>query len=84
LISGLESEMEKELDKEILNTANKLQWALGETLFRAKKLKGMLDKNPGIKDPVRVNLLALINSLNEISNLYRHDIADKIREQIME
>jgi len=75
--------MSRDLDQEIINLSNKLQWTLGETLFRAKKLKDMLDEHSSIKDPVKVSLLALLNSLNEISSLYRHDIAEKIRDQIL-
>ena len=75
--------MSRNLDQEIINMSNKLQWTLGETLFRAKKLKDLLDKNSSIKGPVKVSLLALLNSLNEISSLYRHDIAEKIRDQIL-
>jgi len=76
--------MSRDLEQEIINMSNKLQWSLGESLFRAKKLKDMLDEHSSIDGPVKVSLLALLNSLNEISNLYRHDIAEKIREQIQD
>jgi len=74
--------MEKDLDQQILNMSNKIQWSLGETFFRVKKLKELMDNNPAITDQVKVSLLALLNSLEEISSLYRHDIAQKIRDQI--
>jgi len=74
--------MDKDLDKEILIMANKIHWAFGETLYRVKKMKAMLDDHPDIEDHIKVSMNALLNSLNEISSLYRHDIADKIRKKI--
>ena len=74
--------MSKDLDKEIFNIANKIQWALGESLFRVKKLKEMLDEHSSIENHTKVSLNALLKSLNEMSILYRHDIAEKIRDQI--
>jgi len=74
--------MGKELDKEILLMTNKIHWAFGETLYRVKKMKAMLDEHSDIEDHIKVSMNALLNSLNEISGLYRHDIAEKIRDQI--
>ena len=74
--------MNIENNQEILTAANKLQWVLGESLFRAKKLKDLLDQNPEIKYPVIVNMSAFLKALTKFSDSYRHDIADRIRDQI--
>ena len=74
--------MNRDLDEEILNMTNRLQWALGESLFRAKKLKELIKQNPEFNYQVIVTMRAFIKALTEFSDSYRHDIAERIRDQI--
>ena len=45
-------------------------------------MKAMLHEHSDIEDHIKLSLNAFLKSLNEISSLYRHDIAEKIRDQI--
>ena len=74
--------MNRDLDEEILNMTNRLQWALGESLFRAKKLKELLNQNQEFNYQLIVNMRAFISALTEFSDSYRHEIADRIRDQL--
>lgn len=76
--------MNKKNNQEILTAANKLQWALGESLFRARKLKDLLKQNQDIEYRLIVSMRAFINALAEFSSYYRHDVADRISDQVKE
>ena len=74
--------MNIENNQEILTATNKLQWVLGESLFRAKKLKELLNQNQEFNYQLIVNMRAFISALTEFSDSYRHEIADRIRDQL--
>lgn len=63
---------------ELAQAVKKLQWALGESIFRTEKLRkivsGQNDQIPGF----RLYLNELHRALSDITQLYRHNIADKI------
>ena len=71
--------MKKNEEKEFLLTIDKLQWALGESLFRAKKLQEILGNYPKMNAKFEKEIKELIKTLTEISFLYRHKLADNIK-----
>jgi hypothetical protein len=71
--------MKKDEEKEFLLTIDKLQWALGESLFRAKKLQEILGKYPELSSKFDKDVKELVKTLTEISFLYRHKLADNIK-----
>jgi len=71
--------MTKNEEKEFLLTIDKLQWALGESLFRAKKLQEILGKYPKMNKSFDKDVRELVKTLTEISFLYRHKLADNIK-----
>ena len=68
-----------EYHQEIIEAVNKLQWVLGESIFRTQKLRTALTKNGEFKKEFSSDLNVLLKTLNKITQLYRHDIADKIK-----
>jgi hypothetical protein len=71
--------MKKEDDKDFNLTVDKLQWALGESLFRAKKLEEILGNYPKLGTKFSQDVRELVKTLTEISFIYRHKIADNIK-----
>ena len=71
--------MKKNEEKEFLLTIDKLQWALGESLFRAKKLQEILGKYPKMNKKFDKDAKELVKTLTEISFIYRHKLADNIK-----
>jgi hypothetical protein len=71
--------MKKNEEKEFLLTIDKLQWALGESLFRAKKLQEIFKKYPKMNKKFDKDVKELVKTLTEISFLYRHKLADNIK-----
>lgn len=69
----------KEHKQEIIEAVNKLQWVLGESIFRTQKLRMALGKNGEFKQDFNSDLNELLKTLNQITQLYRHDIAEKIK-----
>lgn len=65
---------------ELMQSINNLQWALGDSVIKARKLKVITDKE---SDPSAFSrkLEALINSLLEISRHFRHEIADELKSR---
>jgi hypothetical protein len=74
--------MSDSTDKELLQAVNKLQWALGESIFRAEKLKTLAIRNGKIVYGFEKEINELLKTLTQISQLYRHDIAEKIKSLI--
>jgi hypothetical protein len=70
--------MSDKRDNELIQAVKKLQWALGESVFRTEKLRKIVysqdDQIPGF----RLYLNELHRALSDITQLYRHNIADKI------
>jgi hypothetical protein len=71
--------MQKNEEEEFLLTIDKLQWALGESLFRAKKLQEILRKYPQMNSKFDRDVKELVKTLTEISFIYRHRLADNIK-----
>jgi len=71
--------IKKEDKQEILDAVNKLQWVLGESIFRTQKLRTALGENGEFKKDFNSDLNELLKTLNQITQLYRHDIAEKIK-----
>ena len=71
--------MKKNEEKEFLLAIDKLQWALGESLFRAKKLQEILGKYPKMNKKFDKDVKELVKTLTEISFIYRHKLADNIK-----
>ena len=71
--------MQKNEEKEFLLTIDKLQWALGESLFRAKKLQETLRKYPQMNSKFDRDVKEFVKTLTEISFIYRHRLADSIK-----
>jgi len=71
--------MQKNEEREFLLTIDKLQWALGESLFRAKKLQEILGKYPKMNSKFDKDVKELVKTLTEISFIYRHKLADNIK-----
>jgi len=78
-VSAKGNGMKKEEEKEFFLTVDKLQWALGESLFRAKKLEEILGNYPQLGSAFNKDVRELVKTLTEISFLYRHKIADNIK-----
>ncbi len=72
----------KEHKQEIVEAVNKLQWALGESIFRTQKLRTALNKNGEFKKDFNSDLNELLKTLDQITQLYRHDIAERIKSVI--
>ncbi len=72
----------KEHKAEIVEAVNKLQWVLGESIFRTQKLRTALNKNGEFKQDFNSDLNELLKTLNQITQLYRHDIAEKIKSAV--
>lgn len=66
---------------EILQATNKLQWTLGETLYKAKNLRNLVNDEPKLKNEFGSKINGLIDTLIKITSLYRHDIADQIKSK---
>ena len=64
--------------REIMREAARLQMSLGEALFRAKNLNALVNKNMNLERRFTVSLEKLIATLDELSHLYRHNIADEL------
>ncbi len=62
-----------------VETVNKVQWALGETIFRIQKLMALLEKKASSPPGVESELNMLLKAVKQIEQLYRHDIAEKIK-----
>ena len=75
-------EKRKGSNEELLEAINKLQWALGESIFRTEKLKTLVANNGKIDYGFDKKINELLKTLSQISQLYRHDIAEKIKSLI--
>ena len=71
--------MSKDQNGELLEAINKVQWGLGESMFRTKKLKTLIANNKKMSGGFDKDLNELILALSQITNLYRHNIADRIK-----
>jgi hypothetical protein len=62
-----------------MEAIDKVQWALGESMFRARKLKTLIanNKKTNLGFDKDVNELLLV--LSQITNLYRHKIAERMK-----
>ena len=66
--------------QELIKAVDSLQRAMGESIFKAKKLKELSDIDSKIKLNFGNELDKLVKTLQEITFLYRHNIADKIKD----
>ena len=64
---------------DVLEAIDKMQWALGESIFRAKKLKTLLASNKKTSCGFDRDLNELLMALSQITHLYRHNIAERIK-----
>lgn len=71
--------MSENNDKELLLAIDKVQWALGESMFRVKKLKTLVVSNEKIMYGFENSINELLKTLSQITHLYRHDIAERIK-----
>ncbi|MGD8539341.1 MAG: hypothetical protein PVI66_11550 [Candidatus Aminicenantes bacterium] len=71
--------MSEDQNGELLEAINKVQWVLGESMFRTKKLKTLIANNKKTSCGFDRDLNELILALSQITNLYRHNIADRIK-----
>ena len=71
--------MSENQDEELLLAIDKVQWALGESIFRAKKLKTLLASNKKINYGFDRDINELLLALSQITHLYRHNIAERIK-----
>ncbi len=71
--------MSEDQNGELLEAINKVQWGLGESMFRTKKLKTLIANNKKMSGGFDKDLNELILALSQITNLYRHNIADRIK-----
>jgi len=71
--------MSENQDEELLLAIDKVQWALGESMFRAKKLKTLLASNKKMSYGFDRVLNELLMALSQITHLYRHNIAERIK-----
>jgi hypothetical protein len=74
--------MSEDQNGELLEAINKVQWVLGESMFRAKKLKTLAAKNKKTCYVFDRDLNELIIAISQITNLYRHNIAERIKSLI--
>ena len=70
--------MEEHRHPELKQSIKNLQWALGDSVIKARKLKEFVDTESDLR-AFSGRLDALINSLLEISRLFRHEIADELK-----
>ena len=61
-----------------VEAVNKVQWAFGETIFRIQKLLAILEKK-GCPPRLKQELSMLLKTVKQIEQLYRHDIAEKVK-----
>lgn len=73
--------VKKSNGEELLQAANKLQWTLGESLYKAKNLRNLVNDEPNLKNEFGSKINGLIDTLLKITSIYRHDIADKIKSK---
>jgi len=66
-------------NEDLLEAIDKVQWALGESMFRVKKLKTIIASNQKINYGFDRDLNELILAISQITHLYRHNIAERIR-----
>jgi len=66
-------------DDELLEAIDRVQWALGESMFKAKKLKTLIASNKKTSYGFDRDLNELILALSKITHLYRHNIAERIK-----
>jgi hypothetical protein len=69
----------KNRDDELLKAIDKVQWALSETMFRAKKLKTLVADNNKTSYGFDRDLNELILALSQITQLYHHNISERIK-----
>ena len=74
--------MSENQDDALMEAMNKVQWALGESMFRAKKLKTLVANNEKTSYGFDRDLNELILALSKITNLFRHNIADRIKSLV--
>jgi hypothetical protein len=78
----MKKKVNDEHHQEIIEAVNKLQWVLGESIFRTQKLRTALTKNGEFEKEFSSDLNVLLRTLNKITQLYRHDIAEKIKSVV--
>jgi hypothetical protein len=66
-------------DDELLEVIDKLQWVLGESMFRARKLKTLIANNKKANYGFDKDVNELLLALSQIINLYRHNIAERMK-----
>ena len=71
--------MSKYHDDELFEAIDKVQWALGEAMFRTKNLKLLIANNNKTSYGFDRDLNELILALSQITHLYRHNISDRIK-----
>lgn len=70
--------LEKTEVQAAVEAVNKVQWAFGETIFRIQKLLVVLEKER--RSPrLERELSLLLKTVKQIEQLYRHDLAEKIK-----
>jgi hypothetical protein len=62
-----------------LEAIDKVQWALGESMFRARKLKTLIANNKKTNLGFDKDVNELLLALSQITNLYRHKIAERMK-----
>ncbi len=71
--------MGNDQDEDLLEAIDKVQWTLGESMFRAKKLKTLIANNKKANYGFDKDLNELLLALSQITNLYRHNIAERMK-----
>jgi hypothetical protein len=71
--------MNENQDDALMEAIDKVQWALGESMFRTKKLKTLVANNKKTSFGFDRDLNELIVALSQITNLNRHNIAERIK-----
>jgi hypothetical protein len=74
--------MEEKSHQEITESVSKLQWALGEVTFRAKKLQKHISNDPDLAPEFEAKMKEFLKMISLISSQYRHDIGDALKSKL--
>jgi hypothetical protein len=72
--------MSEDYHQELIKAIDSLQRTMGESIFKAKKLKELSEKDSKIEFSFVNKLDKLVKTLQEITFLFRHNIVDKIKD----
>jgi hypothetical protein len=71
--------MSEDYHQELIKAVDSLQRAMGESIFRTEKLKTLATRDGKIVYGFEKEIDELLKTLTQISQLYRHEIAEKIK-----